>query len=239
MTVPMDFATFLTEWFKTFASLLSAWAWPLVFMAFFVFFKGELRALIRRVKSFKGIGVEAAFEKGLEELEDTPRPVVEDVTNGPSGLPMPQGTTEQTSVHEPPHQSDEARSYSSREVVHSTWVDFSDSSATQRDSATGLIVRTWRAVENAMVDFLVNLAGMDASHLDFKKPSDIIKQLRATNLLPFEFFQRIDQLRLLRNIAAHGESLRLSPAQIDRYAEEAEYVIDTLKKLERKHSRRP
>lgn len=90
-----------------------------------------------------------------------------------------------------------------------------------------------------MVDFLVNLAGMDASHLDFKKPSDIIKQLRATNLLPFEFFQRIDQLRLLRNIAAHGESLRLSPAQIDRYAEEAEYVIDTLKKLERKHSRRP
>lgn len=242
----MDLPTFLIEALKVNGSVLSAWAWPVAFITCAVIFKREVRSLINRIRSFKGAGVEAAFEERLEVLEEAPE------------VPLPaevMAPAEENQQHEGRRngspkdgagtavegQSDSSRSSEdlvaspnaseSQELVWDTvkrWHEAAEEEAsTYLGQTTESILLNWRFLESAVRKlYAVAVPAESTGHKTVFLPF-MLRTLVAQGVIEKELDFKIAELRALRNIAVRGDG-ELSQTQIRRYVLQARQVRRTL-----------
>jgi len=240
----MDLPTFLIEALKVNGSVLSAWAWPVAILGCAVIFKREVRALLHRIKSLKGAGMEAAFEERLEVLEEVPRerPQTEtDATNNASGghqmhsagreetagdsVPVPdtEALTSQTRPDRP--RESEPHIAGSEESWETWWDDYNDDAVVRNDAPTGAIIRYWKSVEIAIRSLYGVALSKLASAAKHKQLPDqiMLRTLQNHGVVDEALVFRIQELRALRNLAVHDVA-ELSWDQVKRYKKQARYV---------------
>lgn len=240
----MDLPTFLIEALKVNGSVLSAWAWPVAILGCAVIFKREVRALLHRIKSLKGAGMEAAFEERLEVLEEVPRDNLQpepDSTSIAEGghqrnwaarqkregdvAPVPdlEASTSQTSSDHP--RDGEPHSAGTEANWERWWYDYNNDAVVQNDAPTGAIIRYWRSVETAIRSLYGVALSKLASIEKHKHLTDqaMLRALQIHGVVDEALVFRIQELRALRNLAVHDVA-ELSWDQVDRYKKQARYV---------------
>lgn len=240
----MDLPTFLIESLKVNGSVLSAWAWPAAFLGCAVIFKREVRALLGRIKSLKGAGMEAAFEERLEVLEEAPRerPRLEPnpISNADEGAPdystghkngeadiapVPDGETSASQTRSDHAPDVRPQGGDTRTSWEKWWDDYNNDPVVRNDAPTGAILRYWKGVEAAIRSLyevaLSKLAGIDNP----RRLTDrtMLHALQFHGVVDEPLVFRIQELRALRNLAVHDVT-ELSWDQVERYKKQARYV---------------
>lgn len=244
----MDLPTFLIEALKVNGSVLSAWAWPVAILGCAVIFKREVRALLHRIKSLKGAGMEAAFEERLEFLEEAPRkrpqPDPDTTSNSDEGRERPSAGRQNGDAGVAPSPDVDAsishigpdrprvgepHGPSPETSWDQWWHDYHNDAVVRNDAPTGAIIRYWRSVETA----IRSLYGVALSNLEsaekHKHPPDhiMLRTLQDHGVVDEALVFRIQELRALRNLAVHDVA-ELSWDQVQRYKKQARYVHHAL-----------
>ncbi|GEM_PF-5189381 len=240
----MDLPTFLIEALKVNGSVLSAWAWPVAILGCAVIFKREVRALLHRIKSLKGAGMEAAFEERLEVLEEAPRerPQAEPDTSdnadeerqrqstgheiGEANVaPAPDLDSYASQKTLPLPRSGEPHGASHEASWDKWWHDYNNDAVVQNDAPTGAIIRYWRSVETAIRSLYgVALPNLASGEQHKHPPARImLRTLQSHGVVDEALVFRLQELHALRNLAVH-DAAELSWDQVQRYKKQARYV---------------
>lgn len=177
----MSFAEFL-------ADVVDSVAWPIVVIVALLVLKKPLRALIGRVKSAKGYGLELDFEEVADEAKDGAESVLNDLQQQAAGLPsvaggQPMPTPEP--VHVPPNE----------EPVFA-------------------VISAWERVGGALRDLAGAAAlGPKLSLNQMRSPVAIAHLLGKHGIVNDRFVDSVRQLSQLRNAAAHGRHVSYDEAE--------------------------
>lgn len=118
-----------------------------------------------------------------------------------------------------------------------------DSSKNEKSAAIdprGTIISSWLNVETELANLLEKtqpvISTFDGgSQLRYNSPLNIIKKLTSMGLLTKDLVEKIQDLRKLRNMAAHAQDIDFSSDSVVKYSQLADEVVVKLKEFQSTH----
>lgn len=181
------------------SKMTEALAWPLVALIIVLVFKRRLLALVPSLRklSLPG-GVEAEFESKLERLEIEPNPLaVESELADPGVTVAPTATTAPVDA------------------------------MALRANPTGVVMEKWKEVEAAARNIILRSTDVNRLFVSAMNSLQIGRELRRGNLLTLEQIEWFNELRALRNLAAHSQET-IPAEQVERYVALADQFIRSI-----------
>jgi hypothetical protein len=180
------------------AQLTAALAWPVTVLIVILLLRQPLKELIPTLQRLRYRDLEAEFGKGLNEVE---------VRINQASLPA--------------HEEAQASTSQTRSGEKVSVSEYAKRLATISPRAA--IIETWREVEQALID-LAKRRDIPETRI----PRELISRLGEDGALSSDIILMLDQMRQLRNEAAHASEFALKPTQAIEYGVLAERIITTL-----------
>ena len=186
------------DWLQFIASLISSLAWPSVLVTALLIFRRHLLALAPYLREVEAAGVKLKFEQGLEQVKS-------DADASPS-LPVAPAPAlgGPLGLGQPADQSVPLML-----AVH---------------APRALVLESWASVEHA----LRAAVGDTGSPAKSRPPNRILDELRSTGRVTPEIAKIVDDLRRLRNEAAHLPTFAIETDKALEYYRLARRVTEAL-----------
>jgi hypothetical protein len=179
------------------SSVFSSLSWPLAVVIAVVVLRRPLRHLLTRLESLKGPGIEATFQRQLEEAKEEAVLAVEG--------PRPSGQQ--------------------RNREHQAKGEYFDLFQLADLSPRAAIIEAWLRIESTLMQLaLRNDVPLD-SRAGFT--SYLIEQLSERGLFSSNLIRPLKRLRNLRNVAVHEGDFELSRESVIDYIQTADFIVNS------------
>ena len=190
------------DWLQFVASVIHSLAWPAVILTVVLLIRRPLLKLIPKLKSFKYGDLEATFENGLDTVEADLLTLQPAESATRGTLPERIDTTTLFKLQLP--------------------------GGTIR-SPNEIIIHAWREIAGELRK-LAESKSLGAAQI--APPFQLARILANKEYISATLFHLINELRKLRNVAAHSDSAgQITREQAKRYAENSAEVVEQLRLL--------
>lgn len=203
-------------------SLVSACAWPVVGVIFLLLMRQQIRSLSNRLIKWSGLGVDAEFQEGLQQIERIKEiddsydktKIITAETQGPiveQGAPVPQLTHDKVSS-EPASPAPKADAFKQVDIETPVKLTGGSGVVKQKESPTDRIQRLVQVSPAAAVteaySYLERQAKLTGTALGIVPPTlrNVVKHLVENGRLPNNTSELAKRLQDLRNHAAHNST---------------------------------
>ncbi len=194
-------------WMQFLSSIFASLAWPFAVLIAAKMFKGELKALLHRLRSGKVLGTEWNFGDGIQKLEEG-RAKVEDRAKSAERSPQPFHKTQ-------PVYADDRMLRLAQEA---------------NDNPSYAILTAWEVVRGAARDLLGTIQSYPAKGGPVAARTDESRLLRGAekqHVIASGLSEMYEELRNLRNRVAHGAA-NPTTGEAVAYVESADVLVDLL-----------
>ncbi|AON55453.1 hypothetical protein [Herbaspirillum seropedicae] len=189
-------------WFEFIAALTASLAWPIVAIVALIVLRKHLVELLAKVTKLSLPGVEAEFRSGLEQVEALTWSSVKSAAQENEGVRYSIGSPAPVLERDP---------------------------LALQANPTGVIMEAWKELEAAARDRLTD-AGVPFAAIAAPGSMSIFGALWEKGFIAESDFNSIQELRKLRNVAAHESSRSLTPIDAERFRKIVEAIILRIKK---------
>ncbi len=163
------------SWLQFVASIVQSLAWPGVVVALVFILKSPIRALLGRIKTAKGYGVELSFS----EAADRVRAAVAEIDERAAGQP-------------------------GRLAAQSPEVSLKQVRVPEDVDPTYTVLLAWQQVDEAVIK-LAKRAGIEHAGSGYLSPVMVMRELTSRGVVQDSYAVAVRSLGSLRNAVAHGQ----------------------------------
>jgi hypothetical protein len=198
----MDYLTFISELFTSLVTLIGSCAWPITILLIATTFRNAISQIILRLTEFELPGFKGKLRERIEEIKEkveelqppTPTPELQSPAQTPDSIPSTQ----------PP----ESHNIVTKKPLYGHYGMPFDVIELAEISPTGAILTSWVELESA-IDFAFNYSGDAVNTRTHPSRYSLTQKLRVLvtkGIINDLIYGIIDDLRRVRNEAAHGQS---------------------------------